>query len=203
MVYAQPDIVHLQVGVETQKDTLQAAQDETSVKASAIVSGLVKSGVAEQDIRTSTYSVMPVTSTPDNQGSAAQAQAPTVVGFRVTEIFDVTIRDMKKGGQIIDSLVSSGANHIYGLSFDFSDPAKLTEQAREAAMNDARTRAQQLARAGGVSLGDLLMVEESTGNVTPIRDTAGTVGTGGQATPPINPGEQSVRVQVSVMFGIR
>lgn len=198
-VSARPDMASLQIGVSIQNPSLDAAQSEAAGKMDALVQQLKGAGIDEKDINTTQYNVEPVMDYRDGQ-------SPTVTGFRVTNIVDVKIRDLSKASKLIDDLVKSGANTIYGLSFGFSDPSALMKQAREAAVKDAREKAEQLATLNGVSLGSVLVVDDAGANLpTPALESkvANSMAQDAAILPPINPGQQEVRVEVSVVYGIK
>ncbi len=198
-VSAKPDIANMQVGVQIQNKSLDAAQSEAATKMDAAMKKLKEAGVDDKDVSTAQYNVEPVTTYHENQ-------PPEVTGFRVTNILNVKLRDISKAGKVIDDLVSSGANTIYGLSFGFSDPAALVTQARDQAMKDAGAKADQLARAGGVGLGTPILIEEGLQNVPPVPlDAAPSAGIARGAAPPtqINPGQQEVKVEVNVVYSIK
>ncbi|HEY0070156.1 MAG TPA: SIMPL domain-containing protein, partial [Chloroflexia bacterium] len=184
-VSAKPDMANLQVGVSIQNPSLEAAQGEAARKMDALIGNLKAAGIDEKDINTTQYNVEPVMDYRDGQ-------APTVTGFRVTNVVEVKIRELSKASKLIDDLVKSGANTIYGLNFGFSDPTAVMKQAREAAVKDAREKAEQLAGLNGVTLGSVLVVDDGGANVPPpvveakmANSTAMDV-----ALPPINPGQQ-------------
>lgn len=197
-VSARPDMANLQVGVSIQNPSLEAAQSEAASKMEALVSNLKAAGIDEKDINTTQYNVEPVMDYRDGQ-------SPTVTGFRVTNVVEVKIRDLSKASKLIDDLVKSGANTIYGLNFGFSDPTAVMKQAREAAVKDAREKAEQLAGLNGVTLGSVLLVDDGGANVPPPVIEAKMANSTAQdvALPPINPGQQEVRVEVSVVYGIK
>lgn len=197
-VSARPDMANLQVGVSIQNPSLEAAQSEAASKMDALIGNLKAAGIAEKDINTTQYNVEPVMDYRDGQ-------APTVTGFRVTNVVEVKIRDLSKASKLIDDLVKSGANTIYGLNFGFSDPTAVMKQAREAAVKDAREKAEQLAGLNGVTLGSVLLVDDGGANVPPPVIEAKVANSMAQdaALPPINPGQQEVRVEVSVVYGIK
>jgi uncharacterized protein YggE len=128
-----------------------------------------------------------------------------VTGFRVTHMLSVKIRDLGKAGEIIDNLVSSGANTVYGLSFGFSNPDALMNQAREQAVNDARARADQLATLSGVSLGQVILIEDGGSNTPPmpVAMPAADMRQAGGGAVPIQAGQQDVQVQVNVVYAIK
>lgn len=200
IVSAKPDMANLQVGVQIQRDSLDAAQSEAADKMNAVVNQIKAAGIDEKDISTAQYNVEPVMNYRENQ-------PPVVTGFRVTNISLVKIRDLNKASKLIDDLVKSGANTIYGLSFGFSDPTAVMKQAREQAMADAKAKAEELARLGGVGLGAPIVIDEGGANVPPPIMERGMAAGGdmaqGAAPTPINPGQQEVRVEVSVSYAIR
>jgi len=200
-ISAKPDLVNLQVGVQIQKDTLEDAQSEAATKMDAAMNQLKAGGIEDKDISTSQFNVEPVM---DYQQNAP----PRVTGFRVTNILNVKIRDIAKASKLIDSLVGSGANTIYGLSFGFADPSALMRQAREQAMKDAQDKADQLAKLGNVGLGAPIMIQDGGSNTPPpvMQATAAMDSAAGRGIAPptaINPGQQEIRVDVSVLYAIK
>jgi uncharacterized protein YggE len=199
-ISAKPDLVNLQVGVQIQKDKLEDAQSEAATKMDAAMQQLKAAGIDDKDISTAQFNVQPVM---DYQQNAP----PRVTGFQVTNILNVKIRDTTKAGKLIDSLVASGANTVYGLSFGFSDPSALMRQAREQAMKDALDKADQLARLGNVTLGAPILIQDGGSNTpVPVMQAADMAAGGmAKAAPPtvVSPGQQEIRVDVSVMFAIK
>jgi len=199
IVSAKPDMANVQIGVQIQNESLDAAQTEATTKANALIAQIKAAGIDEKDIATSQFSVEPVMDYRDGQ-------APRVTGFRVTHMLAVKIRDLGKAGQIIDDLVSSGANTVYGLSFSFSNPDSLMNQAREQAVKNAEATAKQLATLGGVTLGGVILIEDGGSNTPPMPVAMPAAdmrqGAGG-AAPMIQAGQQEVQVQVNVVYAIK
>lgn len=198
-VSAKPDMATVQVGVQIQNNELSAAQTEAANKMDAIMKQLKAAGIDDKDIATSQYSVDPVMNYPDNQ-------PPQVTGYRVTNVVSVKVHDLTKAGSLIDSLVGSGANTLYGISFGFSNPDALMNQAREAAMKDARAKAEQLAKLGSVTLGNPIVIEDGGSNVPPTPMVASPLAEMGKSTAastPINPGQQEIRADVSVIYSMK
>jgi|688.fasta_scaffold469680_2 uncharacterized protein YggE len=95
-----------------------------------------------------------------------------VAGCRV-EGFDATIRitfgvrPAKAAGALAALLIESGANNVSVDSNDFDDHPDLDRAALTAAFADARTRAEQLAVAGGAHLGRVISVVHGVSSATP------------------------------------
>jgi uncharacterized protein YggE len=197
IISARPDVLNVNIGVQAQNVSLADAQWDAATRIDATLTQLREAGVEEKDIMTSRYNIEPVMEYPRDQ-------PPRQVGFRVTHILNVRMRDVGKAGKLIDDVVKAGATNISGISFSFSDPTALINQARERAMNDSKTKAQQMASLGNVTLGAPLIIEEVGSNVQPR--SSGFFGAPESAGPPatvINPGEQEVRVEVSVLYPIK
>ena len=103
----------------------------------------------------------------------------------------------------IGSALGAGANSVNGLSFGFADQKGLESDARKSAVADAKSRAQDIADALGVKLGDPLQVTEGgiSGQPPPVFPMAAD-GRGSAAAPPISPGELTVSDSVYIVFSI-
>jgi uncharacterized protein len=199
IVLAQPTTAHITIGVEITDTSLSNAQSQAAQRMDAVVAKLKVDGIADTDIRTVSYAVKP-------QYDNAPNQNPTLRGFQVQNLVDVKSTNVPGLGQLIDDAVAAGATHIYGVSFQSEDDMDaLKSQARDQAMQNARAKAEQLARASGVSLGKPMLVEESdTSGVTPQRAQVSAAPAAAAApTTPIQPGELQVSTSVHVVWAIQ
>lgn len=196
IISARPDVLNVQIGVQTQNVSLADAQWDAATRIDATLTQLREAGVEEKDISTARFNIEPVM---EHQ----RDQPPRQVGFRVSHMLNVKIRDVGNAGKLIDDVVKSGATSISNISFSFSDPTALVNQARERAMNDSKTKAQQMASLGNVTLGAPLLIEEVGTNAQPR--SSGFFSPEANAPPAtvINPGEQEVRVEVIVLYEIK
>jgi uncharacterized protein YggE len=116
----------------------------------------------------------------------------------------VEVRDIGQISQIIQTGLDAGATNIWGLTYGIDDSAALEAEARTKALADAADRAQQLASALGLSLGEPIMVSELVGGLSPFfgaEALARGMG-GGGGGPPLSPGELTVQIQVDVMYAV-
>ncbi len=194
-VVAVPDEATFSVGVELQADTAAAALADASRKMDAIIAALRSKGVAERDLRTSNVSLSPV------YDYSREGQAPRLVGYQASEQLSVAVRDVDTTGSLIDAAVSAGATTVGGVTFTVSDPTKATDDARKAAVEDAKRRAEALASAAGVGLGSpISIIETAATPPAPVyREAMAAV----DAAVPIMPGTTEVMVQVQVVFAVR
>ena len=99
------------------------------------------SGIEQKDIQTSHFSVQPV------YAPAQPNTEPRLSGFSVSNQLSVTIHQIAAVGPILDRLIAAGANDLGGVEFLHSDLSKALDRAREAAVADARRKAELYARA--------------------------------------------------------
>jgi uncharacterized protein YggE len=112
------------------------------------------------------------------------------------------LRDLTGAGAAIDAAVGAGANEVYGPNLIQSDRATIERQALQAAMADARAKAQAVATAGGVSLGRVMTVVEGGGVAPPIPYAADARATAESSTP-IAPGTQEIQASVTVTYAVQ
>jgi hypothetical protein len=111
------------------------------------------------------------------------------------------IRHVEKLGDVLDRLIAAGATDVWNVEFLVSDPAKALDQAREAAIADARRKAEVYAKAAGVTLGKVVSIEEESG-VSPPAPMRALTQQAPEMQIPIAPGENTLRAVVTVGFEI-
>lgn len=186
-VLGTPDTATVQVGVETQSATSQEALAQNNSQVQALIAKLKELGIDEKDIQTSNFSVSPTYNETGRE----------ITGYRVANSVSVTIRELAKAGALLDEVVKLGANSIYGISFSVADTTALTAQARDKALAEAKVKAEQLARASGATLGQVLAISENVGAAAPVMyrqaaDAASNV--------PVQAGQQSISLQIQVTY---
>ena len=193
---AAPDTALLTLGVESQAATLVEATGDAARRMGAVVARIKSFGVADADIATVAYSVDPRMAPPD---PTRREEPPRIVGYRVLNLAQVTVRKLADAGTILDAAVGAGANTVRGISFSLADPATAQAQARSAAVADALAKTRQIAAAAGVRLGPVLSIRESTvSQPIPMRAMA----VRAEATP-IEPGQLEVVVSVELRQAIQ
>lgn len=199
-VQVEPDIARLSVGVETSAETISAAVTENETKMESILAALQAVGVDEKDIQTMNYSIQQDRyPEPMPRASGPESEEPQPV-YRVSNMVNVTIRNLDTVGDVLDAVVDAGANSIWGVSFGLDDLATAQAEARADAVNDALARAQALAELNGVELGPVMSVSEVIGGgVVPMSVTMERTVAGGGA---ISPGELEIGYQVQVSYFI-
>ena len=195
--YGSPNVAYVEMGVDIVNSDVGEAVTEANNVMEAVTAAIAATGVAPEDIRTTGFNVWSDFFDPQTGEQTTQRI------YHVQNMVRVTVRDVEQVSIVIDAGLSAGANSVFGLSFGIDDTTQLEEDARLDAVANARDRAQKLADAMGVTLGDPIFISESFsgGPVQPFAfDMA--QGAGGAGAPPISGGQLSVSVQVNVTFAI-
>lgn len=181
-----PDTATVAFGVVTQATTASQALSTNSAAAERMIAAIKGAGVDAKDIRTDVVSLSPRYSDRGDE----------IVGYTASNSVAARVRELARAGAIIDAAVGAGANSVSGPALERSDVAGLYRQALRNAVADARTKAEALATASGLTLGAVSSVSEGSQGPVPVavgRDAA---------TPgvPIEPGTQDVTATVTVVF---
>ena len=185
-VTAVPDEAQMSFGVETRGATAKAAVAANADAMRGVINALRQSGARK--IATEWVSVYPSTgANGDVTGYAASNSVSAVA-------------DASDAPGVIDAAVGAGANDVSGPGLSSSDADALYRQALSKAVDEARLRAQALAKAAGRSLGPITTMVEGGAEPTPMYRAAAEASA---ASPPIVPGEQETTATVSVTFSLR
>ena len=195
-VSVAPDYAQIRGGVTTKGKTVKEATDANSKVMATITSALLNAGIAQADIQTAQFSIQPVYAPPQPQSE------PKLAGYSVSNQVTVTVRPLGKVSDILDRMVDAGVTDIGNVSFLHSDPAKALDQAREAAVADARRKAELYARTLGFTLGRVAWVTEDAGLMPPVAAAKFRAQAAMAAPVPIAAGEDTLRVQITVGFDI-
>lgn len=195
----EPDIARVTVGVETSAVTIAEAVAENEAQMESILAALSEAGIADRDIQTTNFSIS-LDRYPEPMPRTDEGQAEPV--YRVSNMINVTIRDLDQVGAVLDAVIEAGANNIWGVSFTVDDPSEAQAEARADAVANARERAEALAELSGVELGPVMSVSEvvSGGGIPMAYDAVVERAAGGGTS--ISPGELEIGYQVQVSYFI-
>jgi uncharacterized protein YggE len=194
MVSGTPDVLELTIGVETRAHSAGEALSRNSLLVRKVIEVLRDTGLSGDDIQTSNLSVSPYY---DKDGEH-------IDGYAVSNLVTAKIKNIDKAGGVVDAATKVAGNEVVinGLYFSFGDNSQLVAQARAEAVKRARSQAEQLARAAGVELGDLLTMSEDSVPDGPVIQNERPKAASGDAAAPIEPGSQALTVQVSMVYEI-
>lgn len=187
-----PDTAIIDLGITINRPSVKVAQSQANSIINAVTQSVKDLGVAAKDIKTSNYSVYP-------QYDYANGQN-RITGYQVSASLTITVRDIDKVNQIIDTATAKGANSVGGIQLTVDEDKKkqLLQDARELAVKEAKSKAESLARAAGLSLGKIVNVQESFGSV-PVPMYAKAVG----GDTEIQPGSTDISTSVTLFYETR
>ncbi|GIK63399.1 MAG: hypothetical protein BroJett018_11930 [Chloroflexota bacterium] len=195
--YSAPDIAYMSVGVDVINTDVITAVNDANTNIQAVIDALQGAGVAAEDIRTEYYNIY----REGSYGPVAEGMEQPPANYHVTNVINVTVRDVTQIGNLLATAVTAGANVVNNISFDISERSALQTDARTAAFADATARATELAGLVGATLGEVLSVQEGDGGYYPLASAERAQG-GGAGNVPIAGGTLSVSVTLTVTFAI-
>ncbi len=198
-VSVKPDIARVTIGVETSAETISEAVAQNEAQMEAVLAALQEAGIDEKDIQTMNYSIQ-LDRYPESMPRVESGTEEPKPVYRVSNMVNVTIRELDSVGDVLDAVVEAGANNIWGISFSVEDPTAAVSDARARAIEDAQARAAELAELNGVNLGPVMSVSEVVTTVpVPMMEVAMAQSAGGGS---ISPGELEIAYQVQVSYFI-
>jgi uncharacterized protein YggE len=193
-VVVVPDLGTVRLGVLIERNTAKAAREAAAGSMTKVVAAIRALGIDDKDIATANVSLQPVYDYRNNL-------APRIRGYQLQNTVSVTIRGLDKLSDVLDDGVRAGATSVEGISFDVADRAAAEANARQAAVADAKAKAETLASGLGVSIAGVASVSEQVS--TPIwyeRAYAGAALAEDTASTPVLPGTTDVVITVQVTF---
>jgi uncharacterized protein len=145
-----PDEADFSLGITTKEGTAREALAANSDRMRRLIAALKAAGVADRDIKTQNVSIGP------NYDGDAEP-----VGYSASNTVSVRIRELDRAGAVLEAASRAGANNVYGPSLTRENREALEAQALEQAVENARKRAETLARAADVQLGRVTAIVET------------------------------------------
>lgn len=199
---AKPDLASVSIGITTSRPSADEARQENAHTASRIQTALRALGIAAADIQTSRYTFYPVYNTDVSNSTAPKSKK--IVAYTATNIVDVTVKDLEKIGPVIDQSLAAGANTIHSIQFNLQNSQSAKETALKKAVNDARSKAETIAKALNKKIINILTVKDDGAYVETqqyarqaLMKTAGDTDF---ASIPIESGNIQVNASVTIVF---
>jgi hypothetical protein len=192
-----PDIADLRLGVSITKPTVAQARDAAASAMTSVVAALKAAGIAAKDIQTATLSLQPV------YDYNSRTNPPRLTGYQLTNTVAVTVRNLDRLAEAIDSSLKAGATTMDGVTFRVADQTAAERQARAAAVADARAKADGLASAASVAIVGVSSIAETSNSIPQPIPFAGAAPAADKVATPVEAGTLDVIVAVSVVYLIR
>ena len=188
-----PDVARINAGVITRAQTATEALRLNAQRMNAVRDALRRAGIADRDIQTSNIGLHPDYRHVENQ-------PPSLVGYQAVNEVSIRFRDIAQTGRILDALVAQGANQINGPMLEIDRPEAALDEARTAALTNARARAELYARSLGMRVRRVLSVSEAGVPSMPYPRPMAVARAAMADSANIDPGEQRLSVPLTVSF---
>lgn len=202
----KPDMLVINLSVSEMADTTEQAQTQSNEKVNKLRELLSGFSIPEKDLKTTSVNVSP-------EYDRSEPSGRKLLGYRSRHSMSVTITGEKFGerwGELITEISKIGGINIDGTYFDIKDRNTALAGARDIALQDAKTKAEQLAKASGGKLGKVITITDNTYyNIPGPIYYAKAEGMGGVAmdsatvSNSLSPGETEVTVNVNVVYKIK
>ncbi len=192
-----PDAVRFNATVSALASTNAAALSSASKSAAAIRAALKEKGIAVKDIRSASISVYP-------EYNWTQEAGTKITGYRASQSFDVLVRKASTAATIIEEVVTAGGDNVQlgGVIPTTLNPSLATEEARSAAVANAKSKASSYAKLLGTSIGKVLFLEEQSSPIYSSPFPMAKAGAADAAAVEIDLGEQDATVTITVRWAL-
>ncbi|WP_137225889.1 oxidative stress defense protein [Shewanella sp. MEBiC00475] len=141
-IEAAADMAIINVQVSVKADSAKAAKDKADEAVSQFMQRLLKAGVDKKHIQSANLQLNP-------QYTYVQNEPRKLTGYSASRQMTITVIDLNRLNELLDSALVEGINNVNNIELKSSQEAKIIAQARQAAIDDAKQKAQSLAKGFG------------------------------------------------------
>lgn len=192
---AEADAAEVTLAVEARNDDPSAARQEVANGESSMRAALMGMGIPEEDIMSIGYTLREAPRYERDEG---------VPRHYARHTFRVELNSTERVGEVIDTAVGGGATTVSGVSFTVSDERRteLKQDALETAMDNARSQADAVAGAGGISVTGVRSVSTSDTGFSPVSVAREQLEAASDAGTTVSPGPVEIDAQVEVVYDV-
>jgi uncharacterized protein YggE len=172
----KPDQVQITLNLNATNLVYQKAMDMAAIQLDYITAGLAPCGILKEDVKTTRFGVdAEYEQQKDSHGNYKRV----FTGYQCEHCLMISFDfDMKVLAQVLNALASCEAHPELSIRFTVKDQNALKNDVLAAAATDAKAKAEILAKASGVKLGDLQHIDYSWGEISLYSDTEYSAPTG-------------------------
>lgn len=196
-VAAAPDRAQVSLGAVVETRQAADAQGQLAQILQRVLKAIKALEIADEKIRTAGATLTPVYSQPKPKQDP-EPEGPRIVGYRATNSVRVQLDDLDRVGAVIDAGIAAGANQLSHLSFELREDLPHRKQALTLAAREARVKAEAIAAALDLQLGEVLEVREDGAQASyPVERRFAAPAAAGT---PIQPGQVQVSAAVTIRY---
>jgi uncharacterized protein YggE len=195
-----PDQASIRATVITNADRADDAVSQNNAIYARIVAATQAQGIARTDVTLADYNLNfnPRPSPVPSDGGFASSQR---YGYIVSRSFDIKVRAVNKAGAIVDAITKAGVTNVESISFGSSDPSRAQAQATAKAYTDARSKADEAAKAAGLHISGIGQIDFGGGvSVRPMMRMAAMAAPSAPAPTVLDSGNVNVTATLTVVF---
>ena len=188
-----PDSALLELGLETRAGSAGEALAELTLRADAVLAAARTRGMDGADLQTRGISLYP----------QMDSESRRVVAYVASYELSLRLLALEEAAGVVDAVseAAGDALRLGGLSLGTSETGLARAEAGARAVEDARSRAEALAAAGGVRVGRVLSIAEgSAGLAAPGPKVPYRAAAASSAAVPVEGGSAKVTASVTVTF---
>jgi uncharacterized protein YggE len=191
-----PDRAEVDIGVTTEAQQSSDTAARNAAQLTRVLQALRTRLGSAAAVETISYSLLPQYRPP------REGAGPVITGYRASNVLRVTLDDLNRLSEVIDTATGAGANHIQRVRFTLAEPQRVQARALSEAAANARTQADALAAALGVRVLRILSAEESAATVRPLHDVMALRPGAAASATPIEAGTIDVQATISLTLEI-
>lgn len=193
VVKAKPDIAYINFSVVSSAKNAASARSQNATSMNKVIKKIKSLGFSKSDYETTGYRI--------NEKRRYQKGQSTIVGYETRNSIKLKIHPIKRLGSTLDHIITEGANQFSGISYDHTKRESFELAALKQATQNAKFKAQQIAKALGKKIKTIKEVHEGTRRV--IRPhgimEAKSMRLASDVSTPIQAGELSFQAQVEMV----
>jgi uncharacterized protein YggE len=196
LVQATPDRAFVSISAESRAKLPKDAQQANATAMTAVQAKLKAIGIGGDAIRTTSVDLQPEFD--------YQSGKQTLRGYVARNSIEVRVDAIERVGEVVDAAVGSGATSVSGVRFDLKDRDGIEKKALQAAVADARGRADVLAQAAGRSIDRIVRIDDqNVRSAPPPRQFMMAMKSADMAQTPVEAGQLEIRATVTLTVKLK
>ena len=207
-VKAVPDIATFSLTIRQEAKTVKESDAKVVVVEKKVLDFLKTKNISDKDIKVENTSFNPKYENkivmPCNQFGCPQNN-PVITGYESFENMTVKVRNVDDAGAVKQGIGALGVENLSGPNFSIDDTDILTDQARKLAIDNAKTKAEKLAKDLGINLGKIISFNENGNSPMPMMYAKADFGGASEASAPavLPKGENTITSDVTITYEIK
>jgi hypothetical protein len=196
------EIAVFSITTEANNEDKQTAVKEVSDKSAEIVAALKQFGIKDKDIQTANLNIYQTQEPVLEKGVTVYRPGNWYASYTVS----ITLRDLSRSTELTALLAGFDKTSIYGPNLQIDDENVDEATLLQAAITDARAKADAMAKKAGKRIGGVVNIAESGPYDSPtmyMKNAASLTGLGGGGGFPIEAGTSKVQKYVIVTYWLK